>query len=116
MNKRSIIVGVAIALTAIVALAAVQYFVGRGLSSSFAASCGYEDCNWHGGKITIREGGTYPPTCPTCERPSVLPLATCRKCGHQQIVNELLIEWLDREGLSQQTECAKCGGRIVHGD
>lgn len=116
MNKPSIIVGIVVALTAIAAVAAVQYFVRGGVSSSFAASCGYEDCDWNGGKITIREGGAYPPICPSCERSSVLPLATCRKCGHQQILNGLLIEWLDREGVSSQTACIECGGRIVHGD
>lgn len=116
MSRKAVIIGIVVALAAAGVYAAVQYFGGGANATHAKAACASSGCDWRG-EYSLRPGDKFPPKCPTCGKQTVLPLSTCKKCGNQQILNELLAHWVPgNEKLSSKTKCSKCGGPIVHGD
>ena len=115
MKPKTILLGVVIALGLVAGAAAYQYLSGGTRPSRSEAACGYDDCDWTG-RFSLEPGDQYPVTCEKCGRASVFTVSTCKQCGNQQILNELLINFLGREDLPKQTKCKNCGGPIVHGD
>lgn len=116
MNRKTIILGVVIALALVGLVVGVQMIRAGPAPSAGDAACGYPGCGWTG-RFRVRPGDTYPPPCPNCGRPGVLPLSTCKQCGNRQVLNELLRQWIPgSEETPAETRCARCGGPIVHGD
>ena len=116
MSRKPVIVGVLVALAGAGAYAAFQYFWTPKGSLTFNSGCGYESCGWRGAK-TLRMGDTYPGKCPKCGKPSVFAVSQCKRCGHTQVLNEILREWQPEfKNLPEKTMCKKCGGPIFHGD
>lgn len=116
MNKKSVILGVVIALLGAGGVFAYQYFFSGPRPADYGAACAYDDCDYQG-EVNLRPGDPYPPKCPKCGRNSVLPLAKCKKCGNRQNLNEERRIWIpELKDLPPKTTCAQCGGAIVHGD
>ena len=115
MNSKTVILAVTIALVITGVVVGIQYLGGGANSAKGEAACGYADCDWTG-RFSVKPGDFYPLKCAKCGRASVYVISTCKKCGHQQILNELLKQLAGREDLPRRTECEQCGGPIVHGD
>lgn len=115
MNSKTIMLAVVAALLITGAIVGIQYLRGGSNSAKGEAACGYADCDWTG-KFSVQPGDPYPPTCSKCGRAGVLVISTCKKCGNQQILNELLRQYVGRDDLPQRTQCEQCNGPIVHGD
>lgn len=118
MNRNTTIIGVVAALAIVGGVAGYQYLFGASARTpAYSAACGMPGCDWQGNVKPLKPGDSYPPVCPKCSKQSVLPLASCHKCGHKQVLNEELKSCIPgTEKLPGTTNCAKCGGRIVHGD
>ena len=115
MKAKPILLGVLISFGIVGIVAGAMYFSGGANASKGDAACGYSDCDWTG-RFSLKPGDAYPLECAKCGRASVLVTSTCKKCGNQQVLNELLRQLPGREDLPRRTECEQCGGPIVHGD
>ena len=115
MKSKPVLLGVVIALGLVGGAAAYQYLAGGTVASKSEAACGYDDCDWTG-RFSLKPGDSYPLTCEKCGRASVFSIATCKQCGNQQVLNELLRNFLGRDDLPRRTKCKNCDGPIVHGD
>lgn len=103
-----------------IALCAAGYFAYRYLEGSntrFEAACGSPGCGWTGPAVLRGTTSEFPPRCGKCNKNTVFPLSTCRACGHKQILNQYLKDYIpEKANLPDATKCEKCGGPIVHGD
>lgn len=115
MKSKPVLLAVVIAFGIVGIVAGAMYFSAGANASTGDAACGYADCDWTG-SFSVKPGDAYPPICPKCGRGSVYVTSTCKKCGNQQVLNELLRQLAGREDLPRRTECEQCGGPIVHGD
>ena len=115
MNSKNIILAVTAALVITGAIVGIQFLRGGANAAKGDAACGYADCDWTG-DFSVKPGDSYPLKCAKCGRASVFVISTCKKCGNQQILNELLRQLAGREDLPRRTECEQGGGPIVHGD
>lgn len=126
MMRNPLVLAVGVALLCVAAVVGYQYLFPAKGSLSYNAACAQSGCGWTGtASVEPKPGEPYPPVCPKCGKNSVLPLATCKKCGHKQHLNEEVRAQRDAEGkfviagadkLPESTKCSQCGGPIRHGD